>query len=139
MRGLASDPVAAVNLRYSRTGVCHAAMQDDAIAIFGLHVDAKHHFAFVREFKGVADQVDDDLIEAARIAEHLGRDGRRDPVHQLDSLFDGAVGEGLERVADRLAHIEFDHLQIEFAGFHLGEIEDVVQQPKQGVGGRLDQ
>ena len=44
----------------------------------------------------------------------------------------------LHGVADAFAQVEIDRLQGQLARLDLGEIEDVVEQPQQGVGRLLD-
>ena len=66
-----------------------------------LRRDLYHDFTFRRELDGVADEVDEDLAEAARVAdEDLGNRPRRcrRPVR---ALLDGADRQRLERVARR--------------------------------------
>jgi hypothetical protein len=95
------------------------------------HID--HHLAALGELDGVADQVHDDLAQASRIADHPLRHRQGDVGNELQLLLGGLNGEGLQRVAQGLAQLERQLLELEPPRLDLREVEDVVQQPQQGV------
>ena len=57
---------------------------------------------------------------------------------QLELLRVRPLGEQLADVFDRLPQVEMDLLQLELPGFDLGEVQDVVDQPEERLGGRPD-
>ena len=52
---------------------------------------------------------------------------------QFQALAVRAHGQRLHRVAQAFAQVEVDAVQLELARLDLGEVEDVVDQPQQGV------
>ncbi len=120
-------------------GVRDGKMQHHGIVVPIADSDANHDFARVRELDGVADQVDDNLAQANRVAHetigHVGRHHRG----QLDALVVGAEGKRVQDVAEVVAQAERGLVEIQLANLDLGEIEDVVQQGKQRIGRFLDE
>src|ERR1019366_6404412 len=106
-------------------------------AAFDAHAD--DDLALLRELDCVAHEVDKDLPEAYRIADqnigHLGGD----IAQKLQSAAMGANGEQLERVDQAVAESELDRVELEFARFDLGVIEDFVDDRHERIGRRLDQ
>ncbi len=96
--------------------------------------DDDDDFALLGELERVADQVDDDLSESPGIADERVGHIRGYEVGQFHSLFRGPQPEGVHGVAQAVAQRKIDRLQFQFSGFHLGEVEDVVEQPQQRVG-----
>ena len=90
----------------------------------GGHVE--DHFALLGELEGVADEVDDDLAQAAGIAGQALRYVGVDMTGQLQPLFVCPEGQRPHRVAEMLAEIEGDTFEVDPAGLDLGEVEDVV-------------
>ena len=102
----------------------------------------RHHLqddmAVVGELDGVADQVHQDLAQAAGIAVYALRAVGGEIEHQLHLLVDG---RGHQQVADLVGgdlKIEIQRLQLEPAGLDLGEVEDVVDDGQQGLAGLVD-
>ena len=62
-------------------------MQQATRAFVRLSLDRQGHLTFLREFDGVAHEIDDDLTEAARIAGYNLRDVGRDFTQQLQIRF----------------------------------------------------
>ena len=62
-----------------------------------------------------------------------------DVVRQLQLLLCRPRRQRLQRVAQGVAQIEIDRLQLELAGFDLREVQDVVEQPQQRIGRLLHQ
>jgi hypothetical protein len=102
----------------------------------GLHVD--QDVAGMGEFHRVRHQVGEDLADPARIPDAPDRR----PGIQADEQFDRTAGdpaaEQLQRVMDQPVEIERDPLQVEPTGLDLGEIEDVVEDGEQRLGGPVD-
>ncbi len=99
------------------------------------HRDAD--LAALGELDGVADEVEDDLSEPARVADDGVGDVGRDVADQLEVFLVRAQGQRLHRALEVLAQTERRVLQIELAGFDLREVENVVQERQQRVGRRL--
>ena len=87
------------------------------------------------EFDRVADQVQQHLLQAVRIAHHAVRHGFVDMDAQVQALFAGGHRENLDRLVHALAQREWDRTQVQLSGFDLGEIQNVVQQRQQGIRG----
>ncbi len=103
-----------------------------------LHPDEHHHFAALGELDGVADQIDEDLPQANRVADHEIRHVRRDVAGQLQILGVGAEAETAHSVRHRVAQLELDGIEVELAGLYFGEVEDVVDDGQQAVGRAFD-
>src|SRR6185503_6667375 len=97
--------------------------------------DAKDDLARLREFQGVADQVHEDLAQPRRIPADGGGHTGADVVGELEALLAGAEDEGGHRLVQGASQVEVHSLQIQFPGLDLGEVEDVVDEAEQGVGG----
>jgi hypothetical protein len=48
---------------------------------------------------------------------------------ELEALLGGPLREELRRLMEPVAQAKVDGLEIELAGFDLGDIQDVIQQP----------
>ena len=91
------------------------------------------HLPGLRELDGVADEVDDDLAQAAIVADHhVGHFGM-DEAGQFQSLLVRANGKRLHRVAKTFPQVERAAIEREFARFDLREVEDVVDHREQGL------
>ena len=90
-----------------------------------------------REFHGVAEEVDEDLLEAERIGHQIGK-VRHDVGFDMHVFF---LGLGFD---DEQAGLEdggdADGFQVDgqFAGLDLGDIEDAVDQREEMFGGLAD-
>ena len=74
------------------------------------------------------------MFQTARVA--IPRVGhiRRNVQRQLQSLFVRFDREGFDGGAELFPEREFECLQFKFARFHLGEVEDVVEQAQERIG-----
>ena len=87
----------------------------------------------VAELYGVGDQIDDHLRDAVRVHEDF---------RQVLRCASRARCAGFSRTARRLQRVrwrlsrrlDFDEVPVRVAGLHLGQVEDVVDQPRQTVG-----
>ena len=98
---------------------------------FAGHID--EDVARIGEFDSVAEQVGDDLADAADIADHQIVQMRRDPHDEFEILFLGAGGNQRRDVLDRLGEIERGRVEHELAGVDLGEVENVVDDGQQRI------
>ena len=95
-------------------------------------------FAVVGEFDGVSDQVDDDLPQAIGIADHRAGHVGAGVMNEFQALLGGVAGADLQGIADDLADVELDFFQLQAARLDLREVENVVEQMQQRIGGLLD-
>ena len=97
-----------------------------------LHLD--HHFASFSEFNGVAGEIDKHLAHASRIAAYALRDGRIHMADQLQPLLARSMSEHVHHALDHGDKLEIDGFQFDLAGFDFREVQDIVQERKQGIG-----
>ena len=101
----------------------------------GFH--SQHDLAFVRELERVSDEIREHLAETKRVAdEPVGdrRDGVRD---EFDVLLDDRRPEGLGDFLEHLPDAEWRFFELQFVGFDLREVQDVVEDAKQVACGRM--
>ena len=114
----------------SRTVKCSVTL---GIAIF-FALNIHHHFALIGELDGVTDKIDEHLTQADGItAKPAGHIGMNVP-GQFKLLRMGARAKRFEHVAQFFAHIEIDRFQFQFAGFDLGEVQNLVDDRQQRFG-----
>jgi hypothetical protein len=87
---------------------------------------------------GVPEQIDENLAQAARVAPHGVRDGRTDINDQLETLLVGSQRHLVGRISYGIADGEVDRVEFNLACFHPGEVQDVVDDGQERIGGRLD-
>ncbi len=92
---------------------------------------ADDHLTPLGELERVAEQIGQDLPQAIRVAAEEARHARVERGGELEALAMGALGEELDDLLDRLPQIEVDHLELELAGFHLREVEHVVDDAEE--------
>ena len=97
------------------------------------HPNRDDDLASLGELQRVAEEVDDDLREAAAIADDPLGHVAVDVADQLDPFLVRARRHGPQDLAERFVQIELDRIEIDLAGLDLGEIEDVVDQREQRV------
>ena len=78
------------------------------------------------ELDGVADQIDDDLPQAAQVANHLLGHLGVNIAGQFETLLLGAQGQHFDARSYAVSQVELDRFQFEPARFDLGEVEHVV-------------
>ncbi len=94
-------------------------------------LDRQHDFAAVGELHCVADQVSEDLAQAAGIAaQPQGRFGR-DPAVHLQAFVMRLDRQQVDGLAQQQGEIEVHDLEGQLAGLDLGEVEDVVDDVQQ--------
>ena len=104
-------------------------------AVDGLAADIDQHMALLGELDGIAEQVGDDLPEAAGIADDEGGQTRIDANDQFEVLFGDARRNQRRHVLDRFGKPERRRIERQLAGIDLGEIEDVVDDGEQRIAG----
>ena len=106
-------------------GVLHGDVQLDAL--LGLLArDADVDAALFGEFQGVADQVDNDLAQAQRIALQYIRDCLVDFQRQGQVFFAGSGLEGFDDIPEGASQGEVLCFEGVFIGLNTGQIENVV-------------
>ena len=91
-------------------------------------------FAARRELDRVADQVGDDLPQAAGIANNAHGSFLTNIASQSQAFFLSPRRQNLDGHIHRVAQLEFDGLQLQFAGLNFGKIENLVDNRQQGRG-----
>ncbi len=97
-----------------------------------LEANLEHDFPLRRELDGVADQVGNDLPQAILITDKHTRQVRIAAVDQLQALLLRPYTQRLQQMAKRLIQVEDSPVELQPAGLHDGEIQDVVDQDQQG-------
>ncbi len=92
----------------------------------------------IRELDRIAKKIDQDLSEAQRIAQQLLRNIVRDVDLQIQSLFVGLVRNHGGSVVQHIGQAKTHMLQLQFAGLHLGDIQDVIDDAQQHGAGLVD-
>ena len=98
----------------------------------------RHAAAALGELDGVGDEVQRDLLERARIAVHHGQVLRR-AGDQIDAVVARLQRQQIAAVQERRARRERLRRNFEIAGFHLGDIEDAVDDRQEMLAGIVDQ
>ena len=125
-------------IRFERTpAVLHGNAQARAL---GRSVDRgdQQHLTLVGLLEGILQQVEQGLAQASRISGHDLRQLRLDKADQLDLLLFGLGAEDAQTVFDQCVEIELDVIQLNLAGFQLGNVENLVDQIEQLVAGTMD-
>jgi hypothetical protein len=99
--------------------------------------DVGDDFACVSELDGVACEIDYDLPEAAGIADQFIGHVGLDFASEFEAFLMRAQSERFHCVAETIAEIEVDCVDVELAGFDFGVVENVVDQSQQGIRGEL--
>ncbi|TKS58532.1 MAG: hypothetical protein EWM72_02936 [Nitrospira sp.] len=100
--------------------------------------DAHHHLAPLGKLDGVADQIHQDLAQSSRVASQGGRYGRLHEGAQLQALGVGLFRQQRGHIFHQGSEIEVEDLQVQFAGFDLREVQDVVNDLQQMLAGAAD-
>src|SRR5262249_43288235 len=94
--------------------------------------------AFLREFNGIAEQVDQYLSPPDRITNDGTRQLRIEIANEFQPLFKRLYGQYVDRFLDQHGRIESDIVYNEFPRFDLRIVEDVIDYTQQVVTGTLD-
>ena len=90
-----------------------------------------------RELQGVGDVVVEDLLELAGVG-HDRRDERVDAPDDLDALLGGQRAQGVADLPDDGAGLDRLRTELDLAGLHLGQVEDVVDELQEMPGAGED-
>ena len=109
------------------------------VGLARLHADDDVDLARLGELDRVVGEVDEDLAQAQRVADQVGR-ARSRPTSktQLQPLGRGLLGDQVGHVVEHLLEVEVDVLDRQLAGLDLREVEDVVDDAEQVLAGALD-
>ena len=124
----------AMPMPVSRTAKCRQA----SVRVDRFRLDVNDDFPAAGELDGVADEVDNDLPQPTGVADEFVGHIRRDMHGQLQPLCGRAGRQRVQCCAERFPQVERQLLQLQFAGFDLGEVENVVEHRQQRVGRRFD-
>ena len=83
------------------------------------------------KFDGVADQIDQNLAQPPRVAAQQTGNRRFDQAVEFEIFLLRPDGQHLDRIFHRNAQIEIQGLQLQLAGFNLGEIQNLVDDRQQ--------
>ena len=100
--------------------------------------EAELDLARGRELQRVREQVEDDLADPARVAEHAGRELVVHRVDQLDVVIGRRRREQVEGAFDDPPQVHRLGVELDLAGLDLGEVEDVVDDGQQRIARCLD-
>ena len=100
--------------------------------------DGEADLAIGGELDGVAEEVDQDLLQAQGVALHGTQGHRRWADAQGQALGAGGGRQQAVHSLEEGRRIEGPGLQAQLAGLDLGEVEDIVDDPQQGLAGGLD-
>ena len=119
-------------------GVGHAKVEGDGIrgrrGRMG-RADRQVDAAFSGEFDGVADEVHENLAQPALVSPDVARDGRSQAQVQGQALGRGLGTQGADHGRHGAAQIEILHGEFELAGLDAGDVQDVVDDGEQDLGG----
>ncbi len=124
--------------RHADAGVADRNLQALFVVVQGPAGEMDADAADRGEFDGIADQVDQDLAQAAGVADQACGNGRVDVAGECDFLGDGRVAEQCQGVVQDFGRGEGNVFDFQLAGFDLGKVEHVVDQPEQAVGAVAD-
>ena len=116
--------------RHAHAGVAHFKAQEGRPVLrdgFDFDADA----AFFGELDGIAHQVGDHLTQAAFIGQDLQRHVGRDDGGDFHALGLAARAQKLGDVAQHGAQVDLVLVQVQHAGFDLGEVQDIADQGQQ--------
>ena len=103
------------------------------------HALGKHqHLARFGKFDGIAHQIEQNLPQTQRIAHQTERQVRINAKNQFDPFALCAQGQNRGNVVEHLGKIEDDVFDLQFPGFDLRKVENVVENAKQTGGRRID-
>ena len=114
-------------------GVGDGQAQAPAVAVVAEVSQRDDDVAALGELDRVADQVGQDLPQAAGVAVAAGVEPGRDVAHQLEPATVGRQPEQLDGVLDHGPDIELELLELQPSGLDLGEVEDVVDHGEQAL------
>ena len=116
-----------------RVGIVVPQCRRDLVVGNGVDLDARRYRAAVTVLDGVAQQVGDDLLDAAAVDDQRRRQQRLTLVHNLDALRIRVQQHHRERLVQDGRQVDRRILEIELARVDLRHIEDIVDDPEQDL------
>src|SRR5262249_17321538 len=92
-----------------------------------------HDFAMLSKLDGIAHQIYDDLTETQRVTNQCVGYVWVDAARQLQTFLVGARRQDAQSIFERIAEVEPDVVQLQFARFDLRKVEKIVDQREQSV------
>ena len=117
-------------------GVADGEVRAPRVDRLARHRDLDADLAALGELDAVAEQVQEHLAQAQRVADDALRRARLDPVDQLEPLLVRPDRQRPGGVGDDFGEIELDGFELQLADFELRDVEDVVDHAEQAVGAR---
>ena len=90
------------------------------------------------ELDSVGEQVDQDLTQAGHITIHSGRHLLVQQVGQVQALLGGSGCEQIKSRLQAITQVKGLMLQVQFASFDFGEVQNVIDDGQQRVAARAD-
>src|SRR5262249_12689648 len=109
-------------------GIGDRESQHDVTGGERLGADVHDGFARGGKLDGVAHQVDNDLPEAARVAEQVIGNIRPNVTGDFQAFGVASKCQGLHAIAEIVTQGEGDFFQVELSGFDLREVQDVIDE-----------
>ena len=119
-------------------GVGHLEAHAQPPALLRERHQAEGHLAALGELDGVATEVDQHLAQAHGIHLHARQRAQRRIEQQLDALAGGARRQHLDGVLDELNQVALGGVEPQAVRLELRQVEDVIDDAEQRVGGALD-
>ena len=119
--------------------VCHRELNGEVgIGLFFEH-DSNDDLAFVGEFDGIADEVDEYLAYSGFVAHQFAGDILVDEENEFQAFFVCGRRKQYDRIFEAFVYVEGDMLRFEFPQFEPGKIENVVDDVHQSGRGLRDE
>src|SRR5690606_904835 len=119
--------------RNADAGVAHLEAQARDLAGAIKLADGENDLAGIGELDGVADEVEDHLTQAGRVAADAGRHVGVHVPEQFEGFATGVRALEVDGSLDEQRKVELAVLQFHATGLDLGEVEDVVDDGEEGV------
>ena len=118
--------------RNADTRVADGDMQPGHVPCLGMlphdRLCEQKDFTAMGELDGIADEIDEDLLEAVKVADDVRRDRLVDVLVEFDPLFGSRITEHGHRLLEEVFEIHGDLLKVHLRGLQLGEVEDVIDE-----------
>jgi hypothetical protein len=92
---------------------------------------AKRHLTAVGKLDGIPEQIEENLAEPSGVTSHGLRHAGIDIHAQCEALLVRPQRHGVRGVADRIARIEVDRVELEFTCLDPGEVQNVTDDRQQ--------
>ena len=119
------------------TGIGHHEFQRHRLSIAGFEPDLDPNFSRRRKLDGIPHQVQNHLLQSLIVPSHESGDAGSHVETEPQPFLPGAHIESPQHIAHGLFHFEVHHHEIQFPGLYLREVQNVIQQREQRMGGFL--